>query len=142
MRKSKSLIFIILTLLPCSLILITLAHGLLADQALSLDNFQFGYVDLEEVAEGIQISYTENSISSSILSAFFRSGVIFPDGTAAGALFGSMQIVSEAVGFNQIPAAVILACVYMIYFVFLYFVNFLVDFLTLVPKLVERAFNL
>lgn len=142
MRKSKSLIFIILTLLPCSLILITLAHGLLADQTLSLDNFQFGYVELVDVTEGIQISYTENSISSSILSAFIHPGQIFPDGSASFALFKSMKIVSQAVGFTQIPAAVVLACVYMIFWVFLYFVNFLVDFITLIPKLVERAFDL
>lgn len=142
MTKSKSLIYIILTLLPCVLILITLAHGLLADQPLSFNNFQFGYVVLEEVEEGIQISYTDNSICSSILSAFVKPGQIFLDGTAAAALFGSMQIVSEAVGFTQIPAAVILASFYMMYFVFLYFVNSLVDLITLVPKLVERAFNL
>lgn len=141
MRKSKSLIYMILTLLPCALLLLTLAHGLLADQTLSLDNFQFGSVTLTEVEEGIMIQYTENSITASILFAFIQPGQVIPGGTALSALFRSMQIISNAVGFSQIPAAVLIACVYLIYWVFLYFTSLLVDFMTLIPKLVERMMD-
>lgn len=142
MRKAKSLIFLILALLPCSILLLTIVQGLLSDQLLSLSNFSFGEVTLTALSDGIQIQFTDGSICSSILSSFLSSGQILTPGTAVYSLLSSILILSSSLGFSSIPPVIFIAVFYLIYWVFIYFISALVDLITLIPRLVERAFNL
>ena len=138
MRFSKKIIFFILTLLPVYLLLITLVHGLLADQTLSVSNISFGSIDVTSSDSGLTISYPSDSVSGSILSSFFSSGSSFSEGSACYAFFNALDVISSSFGFSNVPSVIFISSLYFIYWAFLYFISLLTDLLLLPFKLIER----
>lgn len=142
MSKIRRTILFILALLPCAILILTVVQGVFSDQTLSLQTFSFGSVSFSETPDQITVSYSPDSIAESVLSGFFPGSLIVPSGTALYAFFHGYNMILSAFGFTQVSTVFMISSFYLIYYVALYYILFLVDFITAIPRLVERYFSL
>ena len=143
MWNFKKIVFTVLALLTIAPLLLMLISGIFNSE-FTLEQLRWGDCNIVYGPNNyISVTFNENSILHLLLGAFIRSGTTFRDGSVLHALFTGLYRINEALGWNVgIMPVVLISVYYLIYYVFLYFVNMLIDLITLIPRLCERLFKL
>lgn len=141
MWNFKKTVLFVLSILPCMILVLIVVQGVFSED-LSLSSFTFGSVTFVETTDQITISYSSDSIAEAMLSGFFPSDYTVSSGTALYAFFHGYNMILNAIGFSTVSSIFIIASFYLLYYVAIYYIFLLVDFITIVPQLVERFFKL
>lgn len=143
MWNFKKIVFIVLALLPIAPLLLMLVSGIF-DSEFTIDQLKWGDCTISVGPNNaVSVSYSYNSIVELLLGAFIRSGTTFRAGSILQAIFFALFQINTALGWDYvIMPVVVISVFYLLYYVLLYFVNMLIDLITLIPRLCERLFNI
>lgn len=126
MRTCKKIIFIILALIPVVAVLGVLLSSI-SNESFSM---AVGSVEFIHEADGLRLSCTPSTWASLVLDP------VFGQNAATGffeSFFGFYETLNETVGL-PINLYTVAAGLMLLYYFFIFFMSWIVDFLTFVPR--------
>ena len=136
MKTVKKILMILLAILPVAVVIVYTISGMMTAQKPTLNDVRMGKVTIVDSSSHIYVECEQNTLSYYLITPWIPAGAK----VTKGFTFTMLQLLEkmQTAGLLTVNAYVVIAMIYLQYYIIIGLISIVLDLITLPVKLVER----